>query len=284
MTSLSPSGLHRAITNGDYLTAIMLGRAAAKRGVDIGTLGGTSIPASSIKQALEVMMLHASVTCSTARTFMEFFRFSFMRFSPLHQRVPIRIHSQASSSIAIVSDVSASPAPDCASNPAHATCRMNAAATVPLSTSPFSDWIFAQISKVPCNFPADPLSSSLSGCSLRRSLLLRIFREKGKFLNRRSAGWTTLKFTLTLRHRTLALALSSLFSMLALRLTAPLSAFSAQPHFVASSSVGILRHLRGRCHSQVGCTKVRNRAQTQRTHALVAQTASVTSLQSNRNI
>jgi hypothetical protein len=246
----------------------MLGKSAAKRQIDINTLAGRleNSEILDLKQSLKVMSVHASTTCTIARAFIEFFRFAFARFSPVHQRaatLPIFFHSHKLSSNKTDSD-SPESAIDAASDPSQPprhTSPLLPRLHLPLSLSPFASWIHNQRKNIhswQSSVRANLLPRSLNVCSLYSSFLIRVYREKGRFQSRRAVGWTTLTYTLTRRHRAFALCLSSLFSVLALRLSTPSAlqshlfcARSLHPHFITPSSVTILRHLRSRCQSQV---------------------------------
>lgn len=251
------SGLHRAVTNGDYVTAIMMAKSAAKRTIDIDALGGRleNSEMFQLKQAGEVMRADASVTSAAACTFMEFFRITFARFSPMHQRaatLPIFFHTHSAWNTANAPDSAA--ADDCTT--LHEPWLTTDALAVQnhAEQSPLAHRIHAQMTKMHDSkpFPANMLPCALPNYNLNRSFLIRVFREKRKF-QRRFIGWTTLTYTLTLHHRTCALRCSSLFSTLALRLCTPSPTPSSPPRSVSPSSVAIMRHLRRRCHSQVTC-------------------------------
>ncbi len=261
MTQLFSSGLYRAVSNSDYVTAILLAKSAATRGIDFETLGGRCVQ-QNLKQVLEVLSCHTSASFTTAGTCMAFLRSSFARFSPFHQRaanLPFFFHFVSESS-EFTSGCPDSPSDDTLEEQNFLDQpRRHLASRYPLSASVrWINWIQTQITYMRYDFPADSLPRKLPDGSVHHSFLLRVFRDKGKFLSRRPVGWTTLTFTLVLRHRTIALCLSSLFSSLALRLCMqpPLPSSSStawQPQVLTDSSVAYLRHLRGRCHSQV-CT------------------------------
>ena len=263
MTSLFSSGLYRAVSNSDYVTAILLAKSAATRDIDFETLGGRCAQ-QDLKQVLEVLSCHTSASATTAGTYMAFLRSSFARFSPFHQRAAILpfLFQVASESSDFTSGCPDSPS-DNAREKQKQLDRLGRliASLYPLSASArWTNWIQTQKTRMQYDFPDDSLPRKLPDGSVHHSFLLRVFRDKGKFLSRRPVGWTTLTYTMVLRHRTIALRLSSLFSSLALRLCMqpPLPSSSSsstawQPQVLTQSSVAYLRHLRGRCHSQV-CT------------------------------
>ncbi len=90
----------------------------------------------------------------------------------------------------------------------------------------------------------------MRGCGgIHSCLLMKIFHLE----ERRLAGWTKVVLFVSHIQRSTALCLSSLLSMLALRLSYPTSSLFASQNFAAflPSSVAALRLLRCRCHSQV---------------------------------
>jgi hypothetical protein len=258
--------MYRAESNGDYLTAIMLMKSAAAQNIDFEVLCGRGAY-QNVGHVLEAFSCHASASFTTTAAYMAFFRSSFARFSPLHQSataLPSRFYVASESSDSTC---------DCLSDdkrwkePLLRRLNLLQASLYrrPISVlARRSNWIQSQIFHQGSSFPADCLARTLPGCSLYHpSFLLRVFRNKGKAASRRAVGWVTLTITPGRRHRTIALCLSSVFSLLALRLcmqsTLPASSSSSaalQQPVLTHACVGYLRFLRNRCHSQVRKAKL----------------------------
>jgi hypothetical protein len=253
---MSCTGLYRAASNGDYLTAIMLMKSAAAKYVDFEVLCGRCSE-QNLGHVLEAFSCHTSASFTTTGAYMALLRSSFARFSPLHQSAtapPFHFHvaSESSDSAPCLSD------DECWKEPLLRRLDLLEASLHPPISALVqrSNWIQTQILHQHSSFPMDCRARTLPGWNLYHSFLLRVFRKKGKAANRRAFGWATLTITPGRRNRTIALCLSSVFSLLAMRLCMQSTPSNPlQQPVLTHACVSYLRFLRNRCHSLVRKSK-----------------------------
>jgi hypothetical protein len=248
---MSCTGLYRAASNGDYLTAIMLMKSAATKNIDFEVMCGSG--EHNLGHVLEAFSCHTSASLATTGAYMALLRSSFARFSSLHQSAtapPFHLH--------VSSELSDSADDERWKEPLlRRLDLLKASLHPPISAlAQRSNWIQTQILHHHSSFPMDCQARTLPGWNLYHSFLLRVFRNKGRGASRRAVGWATLTITPGRRHRAIALCLSSVFSLLAMRLCMQSTPSNPlQQPVLTHACVSYLRFLRNRCHSLVRISK-----------------------------